>query len=283
LAFAAASATATAVSFRAGPVYADELKPVPRKEKLSIYPKPDPEIQLVPTESELADHIGVAREFATEKYVEVRGAVQSTLDKWISVEHAVERQVKELIPKDEPMTPGLLYVGVATLTGSVIGRRRSLPIRLLLPPIFFAASLSYFLPKTATNVSDYLSSLETKYAPGVAARHTEINKSISDSYSNAVKTYSKAKVTATDSVLQARRQIEQQTGLKVGDLTPEGSTMQAVKSHAQEMIARAQGEARHLGDQIHDGAKDLKEQATIVLSEEPKPEEKREEPPKRLV
>jgi len=33
-------------------------------------------------------------------------------------------QIKDIIPKDEPMTPGLLYVGVATLTGSVIGRNR---------------------------------------------------------------------------------------------------------------------------------------------------------------
>ena len=32
--------------------------------------------------------------------------------------------MKAIVAKDEPMTPGLLYVGVATLTGSVLGRRR---------------------------------------------------------------------------------------------------------------------------------------------------------------
>lgn len=77
------------------------------------------------TDSELARHVGVAREYATSTYLDAQSKVHQAVEKWIGVEHAVERQVKEIIPEDEPMTPGLLYVGVATLTGSVIGRRRT--------------------------------------------------------------------------------------------------------------------------------------------------------------
>ncbi|KAG8985051.1 hypothetical protein FRB90_004969, partial [Tulasnella sp. 427] len=78
LAFGAASAAAVAV---AGPAYADEVKQArPVKEKLSIYPKPDPEILLVETHSDLATHIGVARVHATAAYSEGQAAVQSAVD-----------------------------------------------------------------------------------------------------------------------------------------------------------------------------------------------------------
>ncbi|KAG8899336.1 hypothetical protein FRC00_001579 [Tulasnella sp. 408] len=283
-AFGAASAAAVAV---AGPVYADELKqkkPVV-KEKLSIYPKPDAEILLVETNSPLATHIGIAREHVTAAYYEGQATVQSAVDKWIGVEHAVEKQVKELIPKDEPMTPGLLYVGVATLTASVIGRRRSLPVRLVLPPVFFAASLAYFLPKTSHNVSSYLSSLEETYFPGFAAQHTELNKNVSETVSSTLKSYAKAKHAASDGIRQARQQLEQHTGLKVAgveEVDVDGklketeakgaSAIEELKTKAVDAFHRIEEETRKIGDQ----AKGEAERAADGLKKE-------EEPPKRLV
>ncbi|KAG9046231.1 hypothetical protein FS837_004829 [Tulasnella sp. UAMH 9824] len=282
-AFGAASAAAVAV---AGPVYADELKqkkPVV-KEKLSIYPKPDAEILLVETNSPLATHIGIAREHVTAAYYEGQATVQSAVDKWIGVEHAVEKQVKELIPKDEPMTPGLLYVGVATLTASVIGRRRSLPVRLVLPPVFFAASLAYFLPKTSHNVSSYLSSLEETYFPGFAAQHAELNKNVSESVSSTLKSYAKAKHAASDGIRQARQQLEQHTGLKVAgaEVDVDGklketeakgaSAIEELKTKAVDAFHRIEEETRKIGDQ----AKGEAERAADGLKKE-------EEPPKRLV
>ena len=41
-------------------------------------------------------------------------------------------KVKEIVPADEPLTPGALYVAVATLTGSVIARPRGYSVRLRL-------------------------------------------------------------------------------------------------------------------------------------------------------
>jgi len=93
------------------------------------------------------------------------------VSKWIGIEHAVEHRVKSLIAPDEPLTPGLLYVGVASLTGSILARNSSVFSRVLLPPALFYLSSKYFIPKTTQNVSDYAGSLEEKHFPTLAQKH----------------------------------------------------------------------------------------------------------------
>ena len=80
-----------------------------------------------------------------------------------------------MLAPEEQLTPAILYIGVATLTGSVLARGRSLPIRFLLPPTLLVASSHHFLPKTTTNVSDYFGSLEDTYLPTVAEKHRIAN------------------------------------------------------------------------------------------------------------
>ena len=130
--------------------------------------------------------------------------MHGVVSKWIGIEHAVERaspfvhliflpfalplsvsvclnrtshappsdRVKSLIAPDEPLTPGLLYVGVASLTGSILARNRSIFSRALLPPTLFYLSFKHFLPKTTQNVSTYAGSLEEKHFPTLAQKHT---------------------------------------------------------------------------------------------------------------
>ncbi|KAF9486623.1 hypothetical protein BDN71DRAFT_1514812, partial [Pleurotus eryngii] len=100
---------------------------------------------------------------------------QGVVSKWIGVEHAIEHRVKSIIAPDEPLTPALLYVGISTLTGSILARNRGLPTRVLLPPVFLLASLNHFLPKTSANLSAYFSALEETYFPTVAEKHAIAN------------------------------------------------------------------------------------------------------------
>lgn len=63
----------------------------------------------------------------------------STIDNdglgWDMLTRRATGKVKEIIPADEPTTPGILYVGVATLTGSVLGRNRTpMPVSALYAP-----------------------------------------------------------------------------------------------------------------------------------------------------
>lgn len=78
--------------------------------------------------------------------------------------------MKSIISPDESLTPGLLYVGVATLTGSILARNRII-FRLVLPPAFLIISANHFLPKTTHNLSAYLGSLEETYFPTLAQKH----------------------------------------------------------------------------------------------------------------
>ncbi|KAF8153878.1 apolipo protein O-domain-containing protein [Crassisporium funariophilum] len=140
-------------------------------EKLSIYPSPTPDILLVESPSELEKQIGGARRKVLNTYAEGHAYVQGWVSKWIGVEHAVENRVKSIISPNESLTPGLLYVGIATLSGSILARNRILPTRLLLPPIFLLASANHFLPQTTKNLSSYLSNLEDTYLPTLAQKH----------------------------------------------------------------------------------------------------------------
>jgi organizing structure protein 2 len=80
-------------------------------------------------------------------------------------------RIKSLASPSESLTPGILYVGVATLSGSIIARNRTLATRLLLPPTLFIASMYHFLPKTTHNISAYFDSLEAQYFPSLAEKH----------------------------------------------------------------------------------------------------------------
>ena len=92
----------------------------------------------------------------------------------VSLTHTISRllgRVKSIVVPEEPLTPGLLYVGVSALTGSILARNRSIFMRFALPPTLLLLSFDHFLPKTYHNLSSYLGSLEDKYLPAVAEKH----------------------------------------------------------------------------------------------------------------
>jgi organizing structure protein 2 len=129
------------------------------------------------------------RQAVTGALCNVHSHVQGYVSRWIAIEHAIEgtsytsrgsltpaltrtaARVKSLVSPQEPLTPGVLYVGVATLSGSIIARNRTLAVRLLLPPSLFMLTMHHFLPRTTHNLSAYLASLEEAYFPTFAEKH----------------------------------------------------------------------------------------------------------------
>ena len=57
---------------------------------MSIYSAPEPKLILIDTPSELERRIGDAREKLTSTYSDSYAYVQSWVDRWIAIEHAVE-------------------------------------------------------------------------------------------------------------------------------------------------------------------------------------------------
>jgi len=133
--FLSASVAGTAVGLHQSP------------DKLPIYPISTDDIVLVESPSGLENRIAIVRRKVSRTYCEAHAYAQGWVTSWINIEHAIEHRIKSIISPNESLTPGLLYVGIATLTGSIIARNRMLATRFLLPPFFFGC-LSKSLPPT---------------------------------------------------------------------------------------------------------------------------------------
>jgi len=187
------------------------------KTKLSIYPEPDPEIVIQETPSELERQVGVARRAVTDVYLKAHREVQDVVSKWIGVEQAVERRVKSIIVPEEPLTPGLLYVGVSALTGSILARNRSIFVRFALPPTLLLLSFDHFLPKTSHNLSSYLGSLEDKYLPAFAQKHDIANAHTAMTWERIRDTTKDGRATFGSGVENMVHKAQGATGLKFAE------------------------------------------------------------------
>ena len=153
-----------------------------------------------------------------------------------------------------------------------------LPARFALPPLFFIGSLSYFLPKTAHNLSSYLGEVEAAYFPALAKQHTAINASTRETFEGLWAKYASVKGAASQGVKEARQTVEARTGLKVGDGSVVEEKVGEVKEKVKEAVERIGGETHKLGEKVQDLLK-VAEVKVTAGSATTKPEE----PPKRLV
>ncbi|KAI0341362.1 hypothetical protein BDW22DRAFT_294141 [Trametopsis cervina] len=205
-----------------------------RKDKLPIYPKPDEDIILQEVPSQLEQQIGVGRRAVTATYLDAQARVQGVVSRWIGVEQRVERRVKSLVAPEEPLTPGLLYVGVATLTGSVIARNRTIFARIFLPPTLLVLSLNHFLPKTSHNISSYLGSLEDTYFPTLAEKHAIANAHTAMTWQRAKDATASGRETFGRGIENVLERVQSSTGLKIKEALGVGEKASNV------MIAQAQ-------------------------------------------
>ncbi|KAG9080014.1 hypothetical protein FRC06_007182 [Ceratobasidium sp. 370] len=225
----ATTAGAGAIALAAGQrtIWADESK-APAPKKLSIYAPPEPEVLLVPTESQLVDTIGRAP------------------------------RIKSLLSPEEPVTPGILYVGVAALSGSVFARGRSLPTRLLLPPALFVGSLNYFLPKTTHNVNAYLTGLERAHFPAVADQHEAASRALRDAVHSMRAQYTSMRGGVSHLVEDSVDGLESTTGLKLRDATI---------GRARGSTAAGQNKAESIAQSIQERAAEFHERAAGVVQD----------------
>ncbi|TCD61112.1 hypothetical protein EIP91_009030 [Steccherinum ochraceum] len=248
--WAAAAATAVSVS--------------DPRDKLPIYPRPDPEILLQETPSELERQIGVARRAVTSTYLDGHARVQEMVSRWIGVEKAVEKRVKSIIAPDEPLTPGLLYVGVATLTGSIIARNRFILMRLVLPPALFFLSLNHFIPKTSHNLSAYFGSLEETYFPTFAEKHAIASAHIAMTWEMAKEKTRDSREKLSEGVVGLIGKVQEATGLKLREGL--GLSQQAV-AKAQVAVEQQVEVAKEVAERKVDETKAVAEKALEEVQE----------------
>lgn len=190
-------------------------------------------------------------------------------------------RVKSFKAPEEQLTPGVLYVGVATLSGSILARSRGLPSRLVLPPTLFLFSLNHFLPKTTRNIAQYASDLEHSYAPR-AAQFTDTAVAHTQMSWEMLKEKTRGGREGVESgVLKGIGAIQKATGLKLREAMGLGSEVgKDLKEKSSTAFHTAEEKAKTALHAVEDKGKELagklKEEAgEAKQSSEKKAEEKR--------
>ncbi|CAL1697432.1 unnamed protein product [Somion occarium] len=251
------------------------------QEKLGIYSRAEPVITLQESPSELERQIGKARRAVTSTYGDAYARVQGVVSSWIGVEQAVEKRVKSLIDPEEPLTPGILYVGVATLTGSVLARNRLLLWRLALPPTLLLLSLNHFLPKTTHNISSYLSTLEETYFPTLAEKHAIANAHTRMTWERAKEATQNGRERISQGLVGAIDKAQEVSGLKLKETLGLGTEAVAAAKvgtqHAVEVVEEKAEEAKEFLESKAEGAREAVvekiEDASKVVAEQKNAEE----------
>ena len=256
--------------------------------QLSIYPEQEREIVVVDSPSVLETQIGVVRKTVTDIGRGVHRRVHGAVSEWIGIEHAVERacfsntsapktqtpiqyisynslsldRVKALIAPDETLTPALLYVGVASLSGSILARNRSVFTRVLLPPAFILLSFKYFLPKTTQNLSKYAGSLEEEHFPLLAQKHAVAIAHSHMTWERAREAGISGRDKVQDGLGSAARKVQELTGLKVHEALGRGTSI------ASEAVEKAEEALQSVKDATAAEARQPGEKAVEEKGEE---------------
>ena len=166
--------------------------------------------------------------------------------------------MKSFKAPDEQLTPGVLYVGVATLSGSILARSRGLPSRIFLPPALFLLSLNHFLPKTTRNIGEYASDLEHTYAPraaeitDTAIAHTQMSwEMLKDKTKDG-------RASVESGVLKGVGAIQEATGLKLREAMGLGKEVgRDLKESSVSALHAAEEKAKSALHVVEDKGKEL--------------------------
>ncbi|RYP27442.1 hypothetical protein DL767_007686 [Monosporascus sp. MG133] len=121
----------------------------------------------------LAAQIGHARLFLYRQATRAEDAVNRAADRAFDLERTFTETVASLAPpreSGERLLPGLAYVLVASMAGSIVSRNRNLVLRAAAPLAFGVGAGWLALPVTMRNVSDLLWRFEQR-VPAVADAH----------------------------------------------------------------------------------------------------------------
>ncbi|KAI8632184.1 putative mitochondrial protein [Xylariaceae sp. FL1651] len=179
------------------PIYDDfEATPPP----ISTTPVPSPVSDTIPTSAtppsrpeehqgsprsptptdRLASQIGKARLFLYKHAVAAEDGINAAVDRAFHLERSFTSTVASLAPpreSGEQLMPGLVYVLVASMAGSIVARNRNIVLRASLPLALGIGAGWLVIPVTMGNVSDLLWTYEKRF-PAVADAHLRTREGI---------------------------------------------------------------------------------------------------------
>ncbi|KAI1390238.1 apolipo protein O-domain-containing protein, partial [Hypoxylon trugodes] len=164
------------------PPSSDTLPPT-----LSLPPSSSPSEQKhhspTPTDR-LAVEIGKARLFLYRYATATEDAVNGAIDSAFHLERSFTETVASLAPareSGEKLMPGLVYVLVASMAGSIMTRNRNIVLRASMPLALGIGAGWLLIPVTMANVSDLLWRYERRF-PAIADAHIATREGVRDAW-----------------------------------------------------------------------------------------------------
>ncbi|KAI2466614.1 apolipo protein O-domain-containing protein [Annulohypoxylon bovei var. microspora] len=192
--------------------------PVPSPASDTIPPASSPSSLLLPEPKHhspsptdrLAVHVGKARLFLYRYATSAEDAVNNTIDAAFGLERSFTETVASLAPSresGEKLMPGVVYVLVASMAGSIASRNRNLLLRASIPLAFGIGAGWLLLPVTMTNVSDLLWTYERRF-PALADAHLKTRQGVQDAWRFARVHVDVGKTYVNEKVSDARDVVE---------------------------------------------------------------------------
>lgn len=141
-------------------------------------PKPSEEPQLSESLTDrLTPQVGKVRLYLYENAKSAEHSFNDFMSWVLRHETNASKTIASLAPpkeSGEQLLPGVIYVLVATMAGSIVTRNRNILIRATVPVAFGITAGWYLIPITMQNVSDLAWEFETR-VPYVAQTHGAIS------------------------------------------------------------------------------------------------------------
>lgn len=103
---------------------------------------------------------------------ELNTAVSATKNEINNVSQCIDSMIKD------PVLPNIIFILTATLSGSILVNRRSLPLRFLSPTVFGILSFSYFMPSSYNEVKSRITAYESEKCPELYQQQSQFFKEL---------------------------------------------------------------------------------------------------------
>lgn len=161
--------------------------------------------------SRLAAEIRRARLSLYNYAVATEDRVDRYLTKAFDLETSFTKTVASLAPpkeSDEKLMPGIIYVLVAAMAGSIVSRNRNILVRAAVPLAAAVGTSWLVVPITSRNVGDLLWRYEQR-SPFISQNHLRIRGAAEEAWMTARQTGEKVASVADQTVHTGRSTVEE--------------------------------------------------------------------------
>lgn len=158
----------------------------------------------------LAHQIRRTRLFLHAHAVAAEDRLNELMSSFLDLETSFTNTIASLAPpkeSGEQLMPGIIYVLVASMAGSIISRNRNLLVRTTVPVAVGIGAGWMLLPITTRNVADLVWRFEQK-APVISESHLRIRRAVGEAWRRARETGQVTLRAIDETVHEGRESVE---------------------------------------------------------------------------